>query len=277
MATAYLLAGDEDLREGVVAAQELGIRVVVLGIENPKGNQAPTLIMEADDHLILPKTFWAPYFSLVAGAVSKISGMAPATPPAVASVPTSVGLDKEQMPITDREARQAFLLGQDYGRTWGLNALPEQFILIRNILTHLRLPRELDAELIKFAQRVMGPLFDKPTLRHNLREGFWVGLKEAIRDMTGHPKARYVRSYLTTALPNSSVEEFEWVERDSWAFRIRNGRAKHKLLVSREFLDDTPEGEIESTLGAWKVADVLKKAGDEWVLVTNSGTRIGLP
>ncbi len=52
MAIAYLLAGDEDLREGAVAAQELGIRVVVLGIENPKGNQALTLIMEADDHLI---------------------------------------------------------------------------------------------------------------------------------------------------------------------------------------------------------------------------------
>lgn len=32
IATAYLLGGDEDLREGVVAAQEMGVRVVVLGI-----------------------------------------------------------------------------------------------------------------------------------------------------------------------------------------------------------------------------------------------------
>ena len=33
IATAFLLAGDEDLREGVVAAGDMGVRVVVLGIE----------------------------------------------------------------------------------------------------------------------------------------------------------------------------------------------------------------------------------------------------
>ena len=54
ISTAYLLGGDEDLREGMVEAQEMGVRVVLVGIE-PFGeqNQAGTLIREADDVIVL--------------------------------------------------------------------------------------------------------------------------------------------------------------------------------------------------------------------------------
>lgn len=44
--TAYLLAGDEDLRQGVSSAQELGIHVTLWGIGTV--NQARTLMAEAD-------------------------------------------------------------------------------------------------------------------------------------------------------------------------------------------------------------------------------------
>ena len=56
ISTAYLLGGDEDLRQGVVEAQEVGVRVVLVGIE-PFGeqNQAATLVREADDLVILGK------------------------------------------------------------------------------------------------------------------------------------------------------------------------------------------------------------------------------
>ena len=48
--TAYLLGGDEDLREGMVEAQEMGVRVVLVGIEGfGKQNLAGTLMREADD------------------------------------------------------------------------------------------------------------------------------------------------------------------------------------------------------------------------------------
>ena len=44
IATAYLISGDEDIREGVVAAQDMGVRVVLLGIPpaSQRFNQART-------------------------------------------------------------------------------------------------------------------------------------------------------------------------------------------------------------------------------------------
>ena len=64
ISTAYLLGGDEDLREGMVEAQEMGVRVVLVGIE-PFGeqNQAGTLIREADDVIVLSREQLAPHFA----------------------------------------------------------------------------------------------------------------------------------------------------------------------------------------------------------------------
>jgi uncharacterized LabA/DUF88 family protein len=45
--TAFLLAGDEDLREGVVTAQELGVHLTLWGLGR-QDNQARTLAAEAD-------------------------------------------------------------------------------------------------------------------------------------------------------------------------------------------------------------------------------------
>ncbi|MCY3948777.1 MAG: NYN domain-containing protein [Acidimicrobiaceae bacterium] len=48
---AYLIAGDEDLREGVRTAQDMGVRVTLIGIEPRKGtrNQPRELASEADE------------------------------------------------------------------------------------------------------------------------------------------------------------------------------------------------------------------------------------
>ena len=64
ISTAYLLGGDEDLREGMVEAQEMGVRVVLVGIE-PFGeqNQAGTLMREADDVIVLSREQLAPHFA----------------------------------------------------------------------------------------------------------------------------------------------------------------------------------------------------------------------
>ncbi|MDX1998756.1 MAG: NYN domain-containing protein [Thermoanaerobaculia bacterium] len=48
MAAAVLLSGDEDLRVGVQQAQELGVRVHLLGIRPSRGSQSVFLLQEAD-------------------------------------------------------------------------------------------------------------------------------------------------------------------------------------------------------------------------------------
>lgn len=66
ISTAFLISGDEDIREGVVVAQQLGIRLV-LGCLQPRpgtGNQAQTLMSEADRLLDLTAST-EPHFSHV--------------------------------------------------------------------------------------------------------------------------------------------------------------------------------------------------------------------
>lgn len=54
---AFLLAGDEDLREGVKVAQDLGVRVTLIGVSTAgEGwNQSRDLVNEADDLIMLDK------------------------------------------------------------------------------------------------------------------------------------------------------------------------------------------------------------------------------
>ncbi len=48
MADALVLSGDEDIRVGVMQAQEFGVRVHLLGIEPARSNQSGFLVQEAD-------------------------------------------------------------------------------------------------------------------------------------------------------------------------------------------------------------------------------------
>ena len=60
IATGYLLAGDEDLRIGISTAQDMGVRIGLLGVpdSNPSHpNQSEPLIREADELIILEKFF----------------------------------------------------------------------------------------------------------------------------------------------------------------------------------------------------------------------------
>lgn len=54
---AYLLAGDEDLREGVRAAQDIGVRVTLIGVASRSSarNQSKELVNEADETIMLTK------------------------------------------------------------------------------------------------------------------------------------------------------------------------------------------------------------------------------
>ena len=65
IADAYVLSGDEDLREGVQSAQELGVRVTLIGISpvSQAFNQSRDLVYEADDLITLEKSSLSVFFS----------------------------------------------------------------------------------------------------------------------------------------------------------------------------------------------------------------------
>ena len=72
---AFLLAGDEDLREGVKAAQDVGVRVNLVGVDSTQGgrNQSRELVNEADELLILTKEDISPFIEC-SPAVGQLSG-----------------------------------------------------------------------------------------------------------------------------------------------------------------------------------------------------------
>ena len=145
MTTAYLLAGDEDLREGVVAAQDMGVRVVIIGIPGTEDNQARTLIRETDEHVILPKDFWERFFSKMELVASVASTSA-----------------------NPEAAKQA---GLEFGESWASRATPDE---LHGLLDQRpNIPKELDIQLILAVEGKIGSLLGRPDLKPGIRTGFW--------------------------------------------------------------------------------------------------------
>ena len=67
IADAFLLSGDEDLREGVRTAQDQGVRVTVIGIATREEscNQSRELMYEADEVVTLTRDDIGPFFTPV--------------------------------------------------------------------------------------------------------------------------------------------------------------------------------------------------------------------
>src|SRR5713101_6445059 len=59
IASALVLSGDDDIREAIAAAQNLGVRVTLGGVAMVEGRPslATTLLHEADDHLLIDMGF----------------------------------------------------------------------------------------------------------------------------------------------------------------------------------------------------------------------------
>ena len=154
VATVYLLTGDEDLREAVVAAQSLGLQVVLLGVPPRDGSrQSFTLINECDEHLVLDQAFWDPHFRR-------------ATPAPRPPAPVTAEAVPENLPEEER-ARRA---GARYCESWVAQADPE---LVRLVVEQApRVPKEVDAPMLRTAERELGPLRDHEQLRRIVRQGF---------------------------------------------------------------------------------------------------------
>jgi uncharacterized LabA/DUF88 family protein len=154
IARAYLLSGDEDLREGVVAAQDMGVQVVLLGIPTTqRTNQSAALIREADEHVILEREFWQPHFT-----------------------PREEGETSETSAANPAAAQAA---GRQFADRWAERATAEDLAALMR--SRPRIPRELDIELIVEAEKTLGSLRDREELKRDLRAGFWSEVESASR------------------------------------------------------------------------------------------------
>lgn len=154
ISTAFLLGGDEDLREGVREAQDRGVEVVLLGIEPPSGsNLSDTLVMEADQLLLIDEELLRPHF------------WSPFSRPTFDDVQTS--------------AAEPYELGRQFALSY-LGALPdfEQRVVLRSSLRFEWIPPALDGELKKRAAATTASgVFPGPDAIRRARRGFTEGCR----------------------------------------------------------------------------------------------------
>jgi hypothetical protein len=150
VAVAYLVGGDEDLREGVSEAQERGVRVVLVGVEPPSTqNLSPTLAMEADDVMVLDKPFVSRFIAL----------RQPAVP------------GQQITPLVSPTSMSARSLGHSFGLKLLTTETTAAILSLRQ--SRPRIPSELDRRLLDEVRISLGTtqLDDAP--RREARQGFW--------------------------------------------------------------------------------------------------------
>jgi hypothetical protein len=165
IASALVISGDGDLREGVAAAQGLGVRVTLAAVAAPEGGPSlpSALVHEADDVLLLGLDLLGAHFrpqpaeAAPAPAAVPVNGANPASGAGAVSGDGAV--------TTPRE----------FGRRFGAAHAGE---LGAGDLRALRreapmLPADVASRLYRDAARRFGALRDRPEVRRELKAGFW--------------------------------------------------------------------------------------------------------
>ena len=163
VSTVYLMSGDEDVREGVVEAQEFGVAVILLGIEPRWGqfNQAATLVREADDIIKLSRSDCTRFLSHTDENIGR------------PHLTRSIAVDENASPSE---------FGEAYGRAARGDLDPEA--VSRILAGRPRIPKSIDVRLVKnAAARFEDPLSEDA--KHEVRAGFWRGIETAT---TGDPQ-----------------------------------------------------------------------------------------
>ncbi len=219
MAAAYLAAGDEDICEGVVEAQDHGVRVTLLGV--PGVNQSRLLVQQADEHRVFGDEFWRSHFRLQGAPVVRAVPAVvpppaqpaearevaePAPPPersrvtagynaamraafeAAASstaAPDSVrALLRQTRAEVDAFERAAADAGAEFARELLEDATPADVERLSKV-TGWQVPRDLDVRLLRFAEGRLGFLWERPELKPVVRNGFWEEFRRAVRPSAG--------------------------------------------------------------------------------------------
>jgi uncharacterized LabA/DUF88 family protein len=209
ISAAHLLAGDEDICEGVAEAQDHGVRVTLMSV--PGVNQSRLLVQQSDGHHPLSDEFWRAHFRLhdavrdqpmVVGGTAVTQTAETPVAATVALEPVSpgrynramvdalskglrtsedVGSYGSWMRQTDEEkatwetmAKEA---GAEYAREWRQDATPPEVEKIRK-LTGWQVPREIDPHLLRFAETRLGYLWERPELKPIVRNGFWEEIRQ---------------------------------------------------------------------------------------------------
>jgi hypothetical protein len=211
MAAAYLAAGDEDICEGVVEAQDHGVRVTLLGV--PGVNQSRLLMQQADEHRVLSDEFWRSHFHLqgaplprvIAATAAQPASAEPAPaaeapevllPPAApqrsgvtagynaamraafeAAASTAADPDSVRALLRQTSAEDAFEqaaadAGAEFARELLEDATPVDVERLSRV-TGWQVPRDLDVHLLRFAESRLGFLWERPELKPIVRNGFW--------------------------------------------------------------------------------------------------------
>jgi hypothetical protein len=149
MSRAYLLAGDEDLREAVLNVQDLGIQVVVVGVgdADSPGIQSRDLVQEADEQILLGAEFLGQFFTERKGVRQ-----------------LEIGRDV------------LFATGHQLGEQWADKAT---YAEIRALIDEPRLPRSIDIQILKDASRALNISRIRDQWIPDLRTAFKAGVTNA--------------------------------------------------------------------------------------------------
>ncbi len=148
---AYVLSGDEDLREGVRAAQDMGVRVTLIGIATPdrSRNQSRELVDEADESVTLTKQQLAKVVK---------------TPVGYASAPVGHEAEVSAVEVSAAAAQ--------YAQQWLEQATNDEREAL--IASQPYIPVPLDASLLGSVENeVGGSLREREDLRRVARRAFW--------------------------------------------------------------------------------------------------------
>ena len=186
---AFVLSGDEDLREGILQAQALGVEVVLLGIDSPGENQAPTLVAEADRHIVLQQEFFEDILTNQAKDAES-SWKAPPdvrrpsiAAPRSAAVPPPLNVEMSG----GRSSERTF--GRQFAEQWATADVPEARLL-RIVRGFPTLPKDIDAPMLREAEEQFGSLREDEPRRRAIRGGFQERLRELADDPPDAPVSK---------------------------------------------------------------------------------------
>jgi hypothetical protein len=159
MSDAVLLSGDEDIRVGVQMAQELGVRVHLLGISPSRGSQSLLLLQEADTTQEWGKKEISGFL-----AHNKHTSASPPAAPPVTLTATPVTVPPGALPVAQAPIRSpaAAKILEELAKEAASEVDPNLLDgVIKNFELLGRLPPELDRPLIGRAGRTVGRLDQK--------------------------------------------------------------------------------------------------------------------
>jgi len=176
IASALVVSGDEDIREGIAVAQSLGVRVTLGAVALPEGRPslATTLVHEADDQLLVDVGFLRRYLSphlteevmapLGIAMPEPVGSQTAAGPPRpLAAVPAAAPVPTP--PATPREFGYRFgEMHADQLTSDELRALQREAPMI---------PSDVAAQLFRDAEAMFGPIRGRPEIRRELKAGYW--------------------------------------------------------------------------------------------------------